>query len=68
MQVIEPCQRRGIAFGLEVSVCLRSEHVRDHLIGASIPVSHNVSLPVVDLGQGVAAVPDGLRPPELRSS
>jgi len=33
----------------------------DHLIGASIPVAHNVSQPVLDDGQGVARVLDGLR-------
>ena len=33
----------------------------DHLVGASIPVAHNVSEPVLYDGQGVARVPDGLR-------
>ncbi|MFL6011288.1 MAG: transglutaminaseTgpA domain-containing protein [Gaiellaceae bacterium] len=33
----------------------------DHLVGASVPVAHNVSEPVVDDGQGVAHVLDGLR-------
>jgi len=33
----------------------------DHLIGASIPVAHNVSEPVLYDGQGVARVLDGLR-------
>jgi transglutaminase-like putative cysteine protease len=32
----------------------------DHLVGASIPVAHNVSEPVFSAGQGVAVVPDGL--------
>jgi transglutaminase-like putative cysteine protease len=32
----------------------------DHLIGASIPVAHNVSAPVLYEGQGVARVVDGL--------
>jgi len=33
----------------------------DHLVGASIPVAHNVSEPVLADGQGVARVLDGLR-------
>jgi transglutaminase-like putative cysteine protease len=33
----------------------------DHLVGASIPVGHNVGAPVLDDGQGVARVIDGLR-------
>jgi transglutaminase-like putative cysteine protease len=33
----------------------------DHLVGASIPVAHNVSEPVLYDGQGVARVLDGLR-------
>ena len=33
----------------------------DHLIGASIPVAHNVSEPVLADGQGVARVLDGLQ-------
>ncbi len=33
----------------------------DHLVGASIPVAHNVSQPVREDGQGVAHVLDGLR-------
>jgi protein-glutamine gamma-glutamyltransferase len=32
----------------------------DHLVGASIPVAHNVSAPVVDAGQGVLRVTGGL--------
>jgi transglutaminase-like putative cysteine protease len=32
----------------------------DHLVGASIPVAHNVSDPVLYDGQGVARVPNGL--------
>ena len=32
----------------------------DHLVGASIPVAHNVSNPVLDDGQGVARVLGGL--------
>jgi protein-glutamine gamma-glutamyltransferase len=32
----------------------------DHLVGASIPVAHNVSAPVLDDGQGVLRVLDGL--------
>jgi protein-glutamine gamma-glutamyltransferase len=39
----------------------------DHLIGASIPVAYNVSAPVVDEGQGVARVLDGLRRDERYS-
>jgi transglutaminase-like putative cysteine protease len=32
----------------------------DHLVGASIPVAHNASEPVLNQGQGVARVLDGL--------
>jgi len=32
----------------------------DHLVGASIPVAHNVSAPVVDAGQGVLRLTGGL--------
>jgi transglutaminase-like putative cysteine protease len=32
----------------------------DHLVGASIPVAHNVSAPVVDAGQGVLRLRGGL--------
>jgi transglutaminase-like putative cysteine protease len=32
----------------------------NHLVGASIPVAHNVSEPVLSAGQGVALLPDGL--------
>jgi protein-glutamine gamma-glutamyltransferase len=33
----------------------------NHLVGASIPVGHNVSAPVLDRGQGVSRLMDGLK-------
>jgi transglutaminase-like putative cysteine protease len=33
----------------------------NHLVGASIPVAHNVSAPVLDRGQGVSRLVDGLQ-------
>jgi transglutaminase-like putative cysteine protease len=43
--------------GQEVTVRALAD---DHLIGASIPVAHNASVPVLNQGQGVARVLDGL--------
>jgi transglutaminase-like putative cysteine protease len=39
----------------------------DHLVGASIPVAHNVSAPVVDAGQGVLRLTGGLHRDERYS-
>jgi protein-glutamine gamma-glutamyltransferase len=39
----------------------------DHLVGASIPVAHNASAPVMSQGQGVARVLDGLHRDERYS-